>query len=190
MTPSGPDALDAPHLRLLEDLTGPAPGPATPSAVASAPDHPLGGGDVGGVGDGEVDAAPEPTAGSCSPTRRIWPLGTCHTVPLTSRRRVVRSDTASIGAVGLADVDDVATPYWSSTRMKIPARKSFTRLWAPKPTATPARPAPAISRAEVDAELAEDRDEGDAPDHERGHRAQHRPERLGRAAARERHRPR
>jgi hypothetical protein len=37
------------------------------------------------------------------------------------------------------------TPYWSSTRMKIPARKSFTRLWAPKPMATPARPAPAMS---------------------------------------------
>src|SRR5688572_24102633 len=32
-------------------------------------------------------------------------------------------------------------PYWSSRIMKIPARKSLTRLWAPNPRATPATPA-------------------------------------------------
>ena len=37
------------------------------------------------------------------------------------------------------------TPYWSSISMKMPDRKSRTRFWAPKPTATPTMPAPAIS---------------------------------------------
>ena len=47
------------------------------------------------------------------PTRRIVPLGTCHTVPFTDRSRVARSDTDSTVPVTgvpaqLADVDDVA----------------------------------------------------------------------------------
>ena len=90
-------------------------------------------------------------------------MGTCHTVPFTDRSRVARSDTDStvpVTSVPLTSPTSMMspTPYWSSTRMKMPARKSFTRLWAPKPSATPAMPGAGDERAEVDAELAEDRD--------------------------------
>jgi hypothetical protein len=35
------------------------------------------------------------------------------------------------------------TPYWSSSSMNMPDRKSRTRFWAPKPSATPTMPAEA-----------------------------------------------
>ena len=79
------------------------------------------------------------------PTRRISPLGTCHTVPSTSRRRVVRRLTPSTRPEASPTSTMSPTPNWSSTSMKMPERKSFTRLWAPKPSATPAIPAPAMS---------------------------------------------
>ena len=79
------------------------------------------------------------------PTRAMVPFGMCHTVPCTSRIRVVRNVMAStVPVAGPASMMS-PTPNWSSTSMKMPARKSFTRLWAPKPMATPAMPAPAMS---------------------------------------------
>ena len=36
------------------------------------------------------------------------------------------------------------TPYWSSNSRKIPERKSLTRVWEPKPSATPTMPALAM----------------------------------------------
>src|SRR5918997_919397 len=68
----------------------------------------------------------------------------CQTVPLTSRRRVVRRVMASTVPVVSPASMMSPTPNWSSTSMKMPARKSLTRLWAPKPIATPAMPAPAM----------------------------------------------
>ena len=77
--------------------------------------------------------------------RSIVPLGMCHIVPLTSRTLVVRRVTCS--TVPLASPASMMspTPYWSSMSMKMPERKSLTRDWAPKPMATPAMPAPAMS---------------------------------------------
>ena len=77
------------------------------------------------------------------PTRRISPLGTCQTVPFTARSRVVRSDTASTVPVASPTSTMSPTPNWSSIRMKMPLRKSFTSDCEPKPSATPMIPAPA-----------------------------------------------
>ena len=82
------------------------------------------------------------------PTLRISPLGTKNTVPSMARSRVTRnvmSSTVPVAASPRATTSP--TPYWSSMRMKRPDRKSFTRLWAPKPMASPAIPAPANSGA-------------------------------------------
>ena len=81
------------------------------------------------------------------PTRRISPLRTYQTVPLTSRSRVTRRLTASTVPLASPTSTTSPTPYWSSKIMKMPDRKSLTRLWAPKPRATPMMPAPAISGA-------------------------------------------
>ena len=60
------------------------------------------------------------------PTRRISPLGTCHTVPSTERSRVVRRETAStVPEVSLSRLTMSPTPNWSSIRMKTPDRKSL-----------------------------------------------------------------
>ena len=67
------------------------------------------------------------------------------TVPLVSRTLVVRSVTSSTVPVATPASMRSPTPYWSSMSMKMPDRKSLTRLWAPKPRATPAMPAPAMS---------------------------------------------
>ena len=78
-------------------------------------------------------------------TRSIMPLGTYQTVPWRSRRRVVRRVTASTVPVVTPTSMMSPTPYWSSRSMKMPERKSLTSVWAPKPMAMPAMPAPAMS---------------------------------------------
>ena len=75
------------------------------------------------------------------PTRMISPLRTYQTVPSMSRSRVTRSPTASTVPVASPASTTSPTPYWSSKIMKMPDRKSLTRLCAPKPMATPAMPA-------------------------------------------------
>ena len=170
----GAEALDAPHLRLLEDLPGPRrvlPQSCRRPRLITR----LGLGRCRSRRRRRGRAGRGPTAGSCCrPAGSArWARATrCRS---TSRRRVVRSDTASTVPPSAASPTSTMspTPYWSSTRMKMPARKSFTRLWAPKPRATPAMPGAGDERPEVDAELAEDRDDGDRPDDERRHRAQH-----------------
>src|SRR5579884_2046939 len=77
------------------------------------------------------------------PTRVIVPFGTCQTTPSTSRRRVVRRLMPSTVPVATPASITSPTPYWSSASMKMPLRKSRTRLCAPKPIATPTIPAPA-----------------------------------------------
>src|SRR5262249_8746344 len=75
------------------------------------------------------------------PTRMISPLRTNHKVPCTSRSRVVRRPTASTVPEASPTSMTSPTPYWSSSSMKMPDRKSLTRFCAPKPNATPAIPA-------------------------------------------------
>ncbi len=65
----------------------------------------------------------------------------CQTTPLTSRILVTRSPTASTVPVVSPTVMTSPTPYWSSSRIEMPARKSPTRFCAPKPSATPSTPA-------------------------------------------------
>ena len=65
-----------------------------------------------------------------------------------SRSRVTRSETSSTVPMASPVSMTSPTPYWSSRIMKMPERKSLTRLWAPKPSATPPTPAEASSGAE------------------------------------------
>ena len=90
-------------------------------------------------------AAPGPTAATCCRPGRSCRWGRATRCRCTSRSRVVRSVTASTVPVASPTSMMSPTPYWSSTSMKMPDRKSLTRLWAPKPMATPAMPAPAMS---------------------------------------------
>ena len=71
------------------------------------------------------------------PIRMISPLRTYHVTPFASRSWVTRSDTFSTVPTASPVSMTSPTPYWSSTIMKIPDRKSLTRLCAPKPRATP-----------------------------------------------------
>jgi hypothetical protein len=77
------------------------------------------------------------------PIRRISPLRTYHVTPFASRSWVTRRDTFSTVPMASPVSITSPTPYWSSRIMKMPERKSLTRLWAPKPRATPPTPAEA-----------------------------------------------
>ena len=136
-----------PHLGLLEDLAD--PGRVLPHPVGHLLDDGLGVADVGAVGHRHVEQGPGPLLALVAdpqdlpvgdvPHRAVHvaePRGRAATRP---RPCPTASPTSTMSP----------TPYWSSTRMKMPARKSFTRLWAPKPRATPASPAPAISGARL-----------------------------------------
>src|SRR4051794_21475758 len=81
------------------------------------------------------------------PTRRISPLRTYQTVPLTSRIVVIRRPTASTVPDASPTSTTSPTPYWSSSIMNTPERKSFTTFWAPNPMATPRMPAEASTGA-------------------------------------------
>ena len=67
----------------------------------------------------------------------ISPLRTYHVMPFASRSWVTRSETSSTVPMASPVSMTSPTPYWSSRIMKIPDRKSLTRLWAPKARATP-----------------------------------------------------
>ena len=112
------------------------------------------------------------------PTRRISPLGTCQTVPSIARSRVVRSDTASTVPVASPTSTMSPTPNWSSTRMKVPDRKSRTSDCEPKPIATPSTPAPASSGPRLMPTSPRHISSGGQPDHEAEHAAQHAGERV------------
>ena len=56
------------------------------------------------------------------PTVSMAPLRMCHTMPFTSRTRVIRSVTFSTVPVASPTVITSPTPYWSSTSMKTPDR--------------------------------------------------------------------
>ena len=79
------------------------------------------------------------------PMRTISPLRMYQTTPLPSRRRVTRRVTSSTVPIASPVSMTSPTPYWSSTIMKMPDRKSLTRLCAPNPSATPPTPAEASS---------------------------------------------
>ena len=79
------------------------------------------------------------------PTRRISPFGICQRVPRMSRMRVVLNPTDSTVPVASPTSITSPTPYWSSMSMKMPLSRSRTSDCAPKPTATPTIPAPAIN---------------------------------------------
>src|SRR6266498_2108269 len=75
----------------------------------------------------------------------MLPFGTTCSVPSKARRVVMRSVRSSTlpdtGPAVVWTSITSPTPNWFSSRMKNPDRVSLTRLWAPKPSATPATPA-------------------------------------------------
>src|SRR5665647_81493 len=79
------------------------------------------------------------------PILTISPLRMYQTIPLASRNLVTRSVTSSTVPIASPVSMTSPTPYWSSRIMKMPLRKSLTRLCAPKPNATPTTPADARS---------------------------------------------
>src|SRR5918993_848358 len=79
------------------------------------------------------------------PMRMISPLRTYQVTPFASRRRVIRRVTSSTVPIPSPASTTSPTPYWSSRIMEMRARKSLTRLGAPKPSAPPATPADARS---------------------------------------------
>src|SRR6478735_1175897 len=79
------------------------------------------------------------------PIRTISPLRTYHVMPPASRSWVTRSDTFSTVPTTSPVSMTSPTPYWSSTIMKTPDRKSLTRLCAPKASATP----PTLAEASI-----------------------------------------
>ena len=66
-------------------------------------------------------------------------------MPPASRSWVTRSDTFSTVPTTSPVSMTSPTPYWSSTIMKTPDRKSLTRLCAPKASATP----PTLAEASI-----------------------------------------
>ncbi len=70
-------------------------------------------------------------------------MRTYQTVPLPSRSVVIRRPTASTSPDATPTSTMSPTPYWSSSSMNIPDRKSRTRFCAPNPTASPTIPAEA-----------------------------------------------
>ena len=101
---------------------------------------------------------------SCRPagSRRCGRTRRCR---CTSRSVVIRRPTASTVPVASPTSTTSPTPYWSSSIMNTPDRKSFTRFCAPNPMATPTMPADARIGAEVHAQLAQDHHERE-PEHE------------------------
>ena len=96
--------------------------------------------------------------------RTISPLRMYQTTPLPSRSRVTRSVTSSTVPIASPVSMTSPTPYWSSMIMKMPDRKSLTRLCAPKPERHAADAGRGQQRAERQAEQAhdgEDRHRGD-----------------------------
>ncbi len=75
----------------------------------------------------------------------IWPFGTWCTVPSASRsivrRRLKSSTTPSTPAMRTCS----PALYWFSATMKMPDSQSLISAWAPKPTARPAMPRPAMA---------------------------------------------
>src|SRR6266511_3691349 len=78
-------------------------------------------------------------------TTWMLPFGTTCSVPSKARRVVMRSVRSSTlpdtGPAVVWTSITSPTPNWFSSRMKNPDKVSLTRLWAPKPSATPATPA-------------------------------------------------
>ena len=101
------------------------------------------------------------------PIRTISPLRTYHVMPPASRSWVTRSDTFSTVPTTSPVSMTSPTPYWSSTIMKTPDRKSLTRLCAPKPSATPPTLGRRQHRAERDADDRHDGQERRCRDDER-----------------------
>src|ERR1035441_9509282 len=103
----------------------------------------------------------------------IVPFRICQTTPLTSRTWVILRLTASTVPVILPISATSPTPYWSSSIMKMPARKSWTTFCAPNPIATPSTPARAREHGrEVEPQIAQDHHERDGRDRDGGRVAQ------------------
>ena len=86
--------------------------------------------------------------------------------PLTSRSRVVRSDTASTVPVASPASMMSPTPYWSSTQDEHTGEEVLHEALRAEAEGHADDARPRHERAEVDADLAEDRDAGDGPHHE------------------------
>ncbi len=71
------------------------------------------------------------------------PNGTVCTVPLRSRRRIVRIDIASTSPIWPPTRATSPTETVSSIRMNRPVMMSRTKVCDPKPIASPTTPAPA-----------------------------------------------
>ena len=72
----------------------------------------------------------------------MLPFGNTCTAPSPSRRTIVRRLISSTLPVTPLMRARSPTRTWSSRMMKNPEMTSRTRFWAPKPTASPAMPAP------------------------------------------------
>ena len=113
------------------------------------------------------------TAWSGCPTRRISPLGTCHTVPSWLRSTVVRSVTRSTEPVATPRSTTSPMPYWSSISMNRPGDAVLDQVLGAEADGDAGDAGPGDQRGQVDAELAEDEQRGRPPrsttDDRRGH---------------------
>ena len=71
-------------------------------------------------------------------------MGTYQSVPSTDRTLVVRRPIPSTTPFASPVSTMSPIPYWSSSSMKTPEMKSLTRSCAPKPSAAPTMPSPAM----------------------------------------------
>ena len=89
----------------------------------------------------------------------------------------ITSDRSTVPVASLTSITS-PTPYWSSSIMNMPDRKSLTMFWAPKPTATPTSEVPAMNGARLIEHLQHQQERGDE-EQEADRAAQHRADRLG-----------
>ena len=170
VTPSGA-RLSTPHTS-GSSSTSAAHAGSCHSSSATPLDHRLGQVEVGAVGHRHVEQRPRPLlAHVADPQDRAVgdvPHGAVRRSAAGWRAATPTRRCRSPACRSTSPTSMMSpTPYWSSTRMKIPARKSFTRLWAPKPSATPAMPAPAMSGPRLMPSSPRTVSDGDAPDDER-----------------------
>ena len=107
------------------------------------------------------------------PTRATPPWGTYQIFPRGSRSRTLRSEIRSTTPLASPRSTLSPTPYWSSASTKNPAIRSRTSVCAPKASGTTDDRRGGDERADVDAHLADDRDDRRGPDDADQRRAQH-----------------
>ena len=113
------------------------------------------------------------------PTRMIWPFGTCHTVPLTSRRRVVRKRDGLDGADRLAAVDDVADAVLVLHQHEDAGQEVPHEALGAEAEGDADDAGPGDQRPELQPELGHHVDRGERVDHRVAQAAEHLADGLG-----------